>query len=63
VKYIFIRKQKVVLCPKLKKNQREVAANALRRLGTLLGKERIIIKRESACCKMTQENPKKIFGS
>jgi hypothetical protein len=29
VKYIFIWKQKVILCPKLKENQREVAASAL----------------------------------
>jgi hypothetical protein len=31
VKYIFIGKQKVVLCPKLKKNQRETAASTLMR--------------------------------
>ena len=29
MKYIFIEKQKVVLCPKLRENQREVAASAL----------------------------------
>jgi hypothetical protein len=29
VKYIFIRKQKVVLCAKLRENQRESAASAL----------------------------------
>jgi hypothetical protein len=32
VKYIFIGKQKVVLCPKLKKNQKEAAANALSKI-------------------------------
>jgi hypothetical protein len=29
VKYIFIGKQKVVLCPELRENQREAAASAL----------------------------------
>ena len=29
VKYILIKKQKIVLFPKLKKNQREVAVSAL----------------------------------
>ena len=29
VKYIFIEKQKVVLCLKLRKNQREIVASAL----------------------------------
>jgi hypothetical protein len=32
VKYIFIRKKKIVLFPKLRKNQREVAISALRGL-------------------------------
>jgi hypothetical protein len=31
MKYIFIWKQKIVLCPKLRENQREAAASALRK--------------------------------